>query len=144
MSRSPVRLKLLLQERYWQTYRTFQREYDKAAQSVDPALKGTWPSRAQLGRWVSGDLKGLPYPDHCRVLEKMFPGWAAEQLFELCSPDAGLDAAGSLREQAPNVDRVSLVQVIEDRLDQPQESDVDWEPAGPPLSNGERFTACCY
>src|SRR5262249_32343238 len=45
-------------------------------------LVGTWPSRTQLHRWLAGDLKGLPYPDHCRVLEGMFPGWSAAQLFE--------------------------------------------------------------
>lgn len=84
---SPARLRLLLQERHWQTYRTFQREYDKAARSVDPALVGTWPSRAQLGRWMAGELKGLPYPDHCRVLEEMFPQWTAEQLFEAFEDD---------------------------------------------------------
>ncbi|MEV5705734.1 hypothetical protein [Actinoallomurus sp. NPDC052274] len=78
----PVRLKALLRERHWQTYRTFSAEYDKAARKVDPSLVGRGPSRAQLHRWISGDVKKLPYPDHCRVLEKMFPGWTAEQLFE--------------------------------------------------------------
>src|SRR5579859_7883988 len=87
MNSTPLRLKVLLQERHWQTYRTFQREYDKAARSVDPALVGTSPSRAQLDRWLSGKLKGLPYPDHCRVLEKMFHGWTVEQLFEECATD---------------------------------------------------------
>src|SRR5690349_16408247 len=82
MTTLPVRLKVLLRERHWQTYRTFNAEYDKAAKQVDPSLVGAGPSRAQLHRWTSGDVKGLPYPDHCRVLEKMFPGWKAEQLFE--------------------------------------------------------------
>jgi transposase InsO family protein len=26
-------------------------------------------------------MRGLPYADHCRVLEEMFPSWTAEQLF---------------------------------------------------------------
>lgn len=82
-----VRLRVLLRERHWQTYRTFNAEYDKAAQKVDPSLVGQGPSRAQLHRWASGDVKGLPYPDHCRVLEKMFPGWSAAQLFELVDED---------------------------------------------------------
>ncbi|RAY15216.1 XRE family transcriptional regulator [Actinomadura craniellae] len=77
-----VRLKVLLRERHWQTHRTFTAEYDKAARKIDPVLVGAGPSRAQLHRWTSGELKGLPYPDHCRVLEKMFPGWTAAQLFE--------------------------------------------------------------
>ncbi|MCO6005248.1 hypothetical protein NE236_09645 [Actinoallomurus purpureus] len=82
MTNPPVRLKALLRERHWQTHRTFTLEYDKAARKVDPSLVGRGPSRAQLHRWTSGEVKGLPYPDHCRVLEKMFPGWTAEQLFE--------------------------------------------------------------
>lgn len=128
MASSPVRLKALLQERRWQTYRTFQREYDKAARSVDPVLVRSWPSRAQLGRWLSGELKGLPYPDHCRVLEKMFPGWTAEQLFEECSSTAPLEL------QKPSLTAVSsdpgsLIHVIEEHLARPPTEDMDWGPA---------------
>lgn len=79
-----LRLRQLIQRNHWQTHRTFTKEYDRAAGSVDPALIGTGPSRAQLHRWLTGEVKGLPYPDHCRVLEKMFPGWSVEQLFETC------------------------------------------------------------
>jgi hypothetical protein len=31
---------------------------------------------------LAGDLVGIPYADHCRVLEKMFPGWTVDQLFQ--------------------------------------------------------------
>ncbi|WP_218158988.1 DUF5919 domain-containing protein [Streptosporangium canum] len=72
-----------MQQRHWQTYKTFCKEYDKAAKSVDSTLRGKWPSRAQLHRWLSGELKGLPYSDHCRVLETMFPGRSVEELFSL-------------------------------------------------------------
>ncbi len=82
MSLQPIRLKVLLRQRHWQPYNTFRAEYDKAAKRVDPGLVGTWPSRAQFNRWLSGQLKGLPYPDHCRVLEEMFQGWKAPQLFQ--------------------------------------------------------------
>ncbi len=93
MSSGPgVRLKALLTERHWQTYRTFQAEYDRAARRIDPALAGQWPSRAQLHRWLSGGLMTQPYPDHCRVLEEMFPGWTAKDLFALTN---GNTAAGS-------------------------------------------------
>jgi len=135
MTGHPARLKVLLQERHWQTYRTFQREYDKAARSLDAALVGSWPSRAQLGRWLSGELKGLPYPDHCRVLEKMFPGWTAAQLFEEHA-DSGAETP---RPSSTGPGR--LVQVIEERLDEPQTDDADWGPptrvvsrAGEPLA----------
>jgi hypothetical protein len=65
---------------------------------VDPALGQSYPSRAQLHRWLSGSLRSLPYADHCRVLEEMFPHWTAEQLFQPASPEllyAGGQANGS-------------------------------------------------
>ena len=80
MTSSRVLLKGLLQDRHWQTYRIFCAQYDRAAQSIDEKLVGTWPSRAQLHRWLSGTLKGLPYPDHCRILEEMFPGFTVQEL----------------------------------------------------------------
>lgn len=83
----PIRLKYLLQQRHWQTHRTFCAEYDAVAATIDQDLIRTWPSRAQLHRWLSGELKGLPYPHHCRILEKMFPGWSAAQLFAPPLPD---------------------------------------------------------
>lgn len=87
MPEQPILLKALLRQKHQQKYATFCREYDKAARQVDPDLQGTYPSRAQLHRWLSGDLKSLPYPDHCRVLEEMFPGWTAPQLFSPCPDD---------------------------------------------------------
>lgn len=93
MTEQQILLKTLLQQRHWQTYSTFCKEYDKAARRVDPALQGGWPSRAQLHRWLTGELKGLPYSDHCRVLEAMFPGRSARELF---SPN-GADAAPTPR-----------------------------------------------
>lgn len=81
-------LRTLLRQRHWQKYPTFCEEYDKAARSINADLAATWPSRPQLQRWLSGTTKTLPYPDHCRVLETMFPGWTAEQLFQQAEPDA--------------------------------------------------------
>jgi len=83
----PIMLKVLLGHRHWQNYATFCAEYDKAARKIDGNLARTYPSRAQLHRWLKGALVGLPYPDHCRVLEEMFPGWTAEQLFQPATPD---------------------------------------------------------
>ncbi len=82
MSEQPVMLKILLREKHWQNYSTFCAEYDKAARRIDTDLAGRYPSRAQLHRWLTGAVRGLPYADHCRVLEEMFPGWTAEQLFQ--------------------------------------------------------------
>ncbi len=87
MAARPILLRSLLEARHWQTYRTFCAEYDKAARKIAPELVKTWPSRAQLHRWLSGALKGLPYSDHCRVLEAMFPEYTAMELF---SPGDGV------------------------------------------------------
>src|SRR5215469_11993491 len=75
-----VALKVLLRERHW-TYDAFCIEYNKAAKLLDPRLAQSSPSRAQFHRWLTGDLRGLPHPDACRVLEALFPGWQVEQLF---------------------------------------------------------------
>ncbi|WP_433540713.1 DUF5919 domain-containing protein [Streptosporangium sandarakinum] len=101
MADRQVLLKTLLHQRHWQTYSTFCKEYDKAARSVDPALEGKRPSRAQLHRWLSGELKGLPYSDHCRVLEAMFPGRTAQELFSL-SPNGTGTATPVVPAQPPN------------------------------------------
>ena len=54
MSERPILLKLLLRERHWQNYGTFCTEYDKAAARIDADLAGSFPSRAQLHRWLTG------------------------------------------------------------------------------------------
>ena len=82
MTEQPVMLKVLLREKHWQNYSTFCTEYDKAARRVDDDLAGRYPSRAQHHRWLTGAVRSLPHADHCRVLEEMFPGWTAEQLFQ--------------------------------------------------------------
>jgi hypothetical protein len=92
MSEQPVMLKVLLREKHWQNYSTFTAEYDKAARRIDPDLAGRYPSRAQLHRWLTGAVRSLPYADHCRVLEEMFPGWTAEQLFHPAAGEHALTA----------------------------------------------------
>lgn len=74
-------LKALLRERHLQEHQAFCREYDRVAKRVDPALQRSYPSKATFYRWLSGDLRKLPYPDHCRILEAMLPGWPAKELF---------------------------------------------------------------
>ncbi|MGH3965368.1 MAG: hypothetical protein ACRDRY_19255 [Pseudonocardiaceae bacterium] len=89
MNAKPIVLKVLLQHRHLQTHSTFCREYDRVAADIDRTLKGGWPSKAQFYRWLSGDLVGLPYADHCRILEGMFPGWKVDQLFQ--THDGGIE-----------------------------------------------------
>jgi hypothetical protein len=119
MAGQPIRLKYLLRDRHWHTHRTFCVEYDKVAEVIDPALKGTWPSRTQLHRWLSGDLKGLPYPDHCRILEGMFPGWSVAQLFE---PYTGERPGGP----APSADVERLFDMIGVGLATPDSVRGEW------------------
>lgn len=94
MREQPVMLKVLLREKHWQNYSTFCTQYDKAARALDPDLAGSYPSRAQLHRWLTGAVRSLPYADHCRVLEAMFPGWTAEQLFAPASGERPVTTNG--------------------------------------------------
>jgi hypothetical protein len=102
MTEQPVMLKVLLREKHWQNYSTFCVQYDKAARRIDPDLAGRYPSRAQLHRWLTGAVRGLPYADHCRVLEEMFPGWTAEQLFQPSTGERPLSAAAMPAVVAPS------------------------------------------
>lgn len=81
MHTRPTRLRALLRARHLQNFPAFCREYDRIASVLDPALVGRHPSRAQFFRWQSGELLGLPYPDHCRVLEAMFSGVGIREIF---------------------------------------------------------------
>lgn len=74
-------LRALLKSRHWQKHSTFTREWDKAARSIDPKLVGAWPRHAQFYRWLRGEIRELPYPDACRVLEVMFPEHDVKELF---------------------------------------------------------------
>ncbi|MEU3014966.1 DUF5919 domain-containing protein [Nocardia asteroides] len=76
-----VTLKALLQLKHLQTHSAFDREYNAVARRVEPGLVGAGPRKAQFYRWLSGNVSGLPYPHHCRILESMFPGYTATELF---------------------------------------------------------------
>jgi hypothetical protein len=106
-------LKVLLREKHWQNYSTFCAEYDKAARRIDPDLAGRYPSRAQLHRWLTGAVRSLPYADHCRVLEEMFPGWTAEQLFRPSSGERPLTTPGIPAVPSPVVLSTGLRPYIE-------------------------------
>lgn len=57
-------------------YETFAAAYKQAAAEVAPTAAP--PERAQYYRWLNGQIKGMPFPDACRVLEAMFGHTAAE------------------------------------------------------------------
>ncbi|MGY2119291.1 hypothetical protein ACW9HR_35820 [Nocardia gipuzkoensis] len=124
-----IRLKVELQQRHWQTHAAFCREYDRVAETIDPELVGEGPGPAQFHRWLRGDVKGLPYPHHCQVLEKMFPGYTAAELFQPWTPDprpaltAPIESEGLAR---------GVVDVIGDRIKRPAFGAIEW---GPEQSN---------
>ena len=98
MPARPIVLKVLLQQRHLHTHSAFRREYDRVAAEIAPDLKGSGPSKAQFYRWISGELIGLPYVDHCRILESMFNGWKVDQLFQV--DDGTIEYIPEPRQQA--------------------------------------------
>lgn len=79
----PTLLAVLLEKKGLHRYGSFCVAYEKAARSLDDK-PGTAPSRPQFHRWLSGDLRTIPYTNHCRVLEHMIAGYSATQLFAPC------------------------------------------------------------
>ncbi|MEV6980484.1 hypothetical protein AB0M95_04385 [Sphaerisporangium sp. NPDC051017] len=86
MSGRQTLLKVLLMKRHQETHRAFCLEYDKVARSIDRSLIGSSPSREAFGRWLKGHLKTKPLADHCRVLERMFPGHTVAELLAPYDP----------------------------------------------------------
>jgi hypothetical protein len=79
------------------------------AAKADPTLRGGWPSKAQFYRWLSGELVGLPYPDHCRILERMFPDWKVDQLFQIHDGEINFVPEPPILAKAPTVQSVSQI-----------------------------------
>ncbi|GAA1974478.1 tetratricopeptide repeat protein [Amycolatopsis minnesotensis] len=77
----PTVLKQLLKKRHLHSYTAFREEYRKAAVEAGIA-KANPPAKAQFYRWLKGDVKTIPHSEHCRVLEHLLPGWAADDLFK--------------------------------------------------------------
>lgn len=122
MSHNPTLFKDLLVNQHRQKYETFCLEYDKAARTLGDGLRHSQPSRAQYYRWLSGQLKGgLPYPDACRVLEVMFPGWTAEQLFRPRADDERGPAVTNTKHllEASRQETEVLSGVVQSALTQP-------------------------
>lgn len=78
---SGTRLRQMLRDRHWQTHQAFAREYARAAAAIDPTSTSPPPGKRQLARWLAGDVVH-PHPRHCEVLEAMFPGHSAAELFQ--------------------------------------------------------------
>ncbi|MGH3916498.1 MAG: hypothetical protein ACRDTC_24270 [Pseudonocardiaceae bacterium] len=76
----------LLRRRCLHHYREFCRTYDITAAMIDQNLVGSHPTEPQFHQWIRGQTSGLPHPGHCTVLEAMFPGHSARQLFAITEP----------------------------------------------------------
>lgn len=112
MSEPEIALKVLIRQRHM-SYDAFCREWDRTAKNVDEALKGSFPGRAQYYRWLRGQLVGKhPYPDACRMLEAMFPGWQVDELFSPYTGDkpATADSLALAEDQKMDVERRRLLQ----------------------------------
>lgn len=79
-------LKVLLVKRRLTSRAAFAAEYDRVARQLSKALVGTAPSREQFTRWLSCGVKTRPRSDHCRVLERMFPGYEVDALLAPYDP----------------------------------------------------------
>jgi hypothetical protein len=99
MTAYPTVLTALLEDRGLHRYGSFCAAYQKAACALDKQLSHSVPSRAQFHRWLTGDLRSLPYTDHCRVLEHMLTGYSAQQLFAPC-PDGTLPVPARAKQAA--------------------------------------------
>lgn len=123
---TPTRLKSLLQQRHVYGYTDFCVEYDKIARVIDPKLAGSYPSRAQFHRWVTGTVKKLPYAHHRAVLESMFPEWSIEQLFQAQhekSNGQSIPAPGPL----PKREMSGFLGLVDATLQSPDRPAPSWE-----------------
>lgn len=77
---TPV-LKALLTQRHLHEYLAFSAEYRRIARELELPRSAEPPTKATYYHWLSGQLKALPRGYHCLVLEQMFSGWTAKDLF---------------------------------------------------------------
>lgn len=76
-----IALKSLLEERHLHAYSEFVAEYNRTAKELGVSRQAAPPTKAQYYRWLGGEIQNLPRGYHCAVLERMFPGWTAKELF---------------------------------------------------------------
>jgi hypothetical protein len=85
----PTLMRVLMIQRHWQKFSTFQAQFRKSASELaendnDHELAKVSVSPRQWERWYAGSLKREPHPDACRVLEHMF-GFPISQLLSPAS-----------------------------------------------------------
>ena len=77
MPGEPTLLRVLITERHWQKFETFEAQFLRAARELaaeagEPDIAKVTVSPRQFERWYAGKVKTVPYPDSCRVLERLF------------------------------------------------------------------------
>lgn len=112
-----------LQQRHLTVYEAFVAQFERAAGELadrdgDTRLGSLTVSARQFDRWLGGELRGLPHPGACRVLEHML-GSRADELFAGLPGDAGssrpsLAAISRHAEVRPAVrdDEESVVEIV--------------------------------
>ncbi|MFC7914021.1 hypothetical protein [Streptomyces sp. NPDC057386] len=83
--RRATRFRQLVEENHWTVFATFSIHFQRAARDVaridgDPRLAAVTVSSRSFDRWLAGDLKRMPWPPTCRVLEHLL-GEPAVALF---------------------------------------------------------------
>jgi hypothetical protein len=102
-------LKALLRDRHVHEYQVFVAEYRRIARKLELPRSAEPPSKAAYYHWLSGQMKGLPQGYHCLVLETMFPGWTAKELFTRSERRRARAASGGLLASiTPSVDPAQL------------------------------------
>lgn len=112
-----------LRERHLTVYDSFSAQFQRAARELatrdgEPRLALLVVSSRQFDRWVGGELRGLPHPGACRVLEYMF-GSTAEELFaEEPRPTVGsitpsvVTSPRAETQSAPADDHESVIDIV--------------------------------
>ncbi|MFF4934541.1 hypothetical protein ACFY2H_37530 [Streptomyces griseofuscus] len=95
--RRAIRFPKVVEAHRMRIFETFTVHFKRAAREVaqldgNASLASVYVARSTWDRWMAGDIKGLPRPTTCRVLEHLF-GEPAEQLFALLEPDTTPTAA---------------------------------------------------
>jgi hypothetical protein len=100
-----IALRGLLEDRHLHAYSEFVAEYNRRAREVGVPRQAAPPTKAQYYRWLGGEIQNLPRGYHCAVLERMFPGWTAKELFGHERTPRGGDLLAGVR---PGVEAADL------------------------------------
>jgi hypothetical protein len=93
----PTLLWVLLGERHWRQFRTFEAQFLKAARDLaareeEPWIADLTVSERTFERWAFGKIRRSPHPDASRVLEHMF-GYPVQELLRCSGAGEAVSAA---------------------------------------------------